>query len=105
MVPDEATLAALKRLSDALAPLIPGDQMMQNRCPVLYAAAVRGDRRSKMRGAKGTRTPGLLDANHIFCVFLRRLTSPDEASTCGDRRRASVGVARSRTPLALCLAL
>ena len=58
-----------------------------------------------MRGAKGTRTPGLLDANHIFCVFLRRLASPDEALTCGDRRRVSVGIARSRTPLALCLAL
>jgi hypothetical protein len=43
-------------------------------------------------GAKGTRTPGLLDANHIFCVFLRRPVSPDEASTWGDRRRVSVGV-------------
>jgi hypothetical protein len=58
-----------------------------------------------MCGAKGTRNPGLLDANQIFCVFLCRLTSPDEAFTCGDRRRVSVGVARSRTPLALCLAL
>jgi hypothetical protein len=56
-------------------------------------------------GAKGTRTPGLLDANQIFGVFLRRLASPDKASTCSDRRRVSVHVARSRTPLALCLAL
>jgi hypothetical protein len=31
--------------------------------------------------------------------------SPDEPSTCGDYRRPSVDVARSRTPLALCLAL
>ena len=56
-------------------------------------------------GAKGTRTPGLLDANHIFCVFLRRPVSPDEPFTCGDCRRPSAGVAWSRTPLALCLAL
>jgi hypothetical protein len=69
--------------------------------PLLYI----GDRCSKMRGAKGTRTPGLLDANQIFGVFLRRLASPDEAPTCADRRRVSAHVARSRTPLALCLAL
>src|SRR5580704_17080565 len=56
-------------------------------------------------GAKGTRTPGLLDANHIFCVFLRRPVSPDEPFTCGDCRKPSVGVARSLAPLALCLAL
>ena len=63
------------------------------------------EQNSDLGGAKGTRTPGLLDANHIFCVFLRRSTSPDDPSTCGDCRRLSVGVARSRTPLALCLAL
>ena len=61
--------------------------------------------RFDLGGAKGTRTPGLLDANRIFCVFLRRLMSPDEPPTCGDCRRPSVDVARSRTPLALCLAL
>jgi hypothetical protein len=54
------------------------------------------EQNSGLGGAKGTRIPGLLDANHIFCVFLRRLTSPDEASTCGDRRRVSVGVAGCR---------
>src|SRR2546429_7750918 len=43
-------------------------------------------------GAKGTRTPGLLDANQIFGVFLRRLASPDEAPTCADRRRVSAHV-------------
>jgi len=58
-----------------------------------------------MRGAKGTRTPGLLDANQIFCVSLRGWKSPDGQFTCGDRRRLSVGVARSLAPLALCLAL
>ncbi len=58
-----------------------------------------------MRGAKGTRTPGLLDANHIFCVSLRRSVSPDDPPTCGDCLWLSVDVARSRTPLALCLAL
>jgi len=43
--------------------------------------------------------------NQIFCVFLRRLVSPDEASTCGYCRWPSAVVARSLTPLALCLAL
>ena len=56
-------------------------------------------------GAKGTRTPGLLDANQIFWVFLRRWTWPDGPFTCGDCRRLSVGVAPSLAPLALCLAL
>jgi len=56
-------------------------------------------------GAKGTRTPGLLDANHIFRVFLRRWTCPDGPSSCGDCRQLSVDVAWSLAPLALCLAL
>jgi hypothetical protein len=56
-------------------------------------------------GAKGARTPDLLVANHISCVFLRRLASADELSTCGDCCRLSVGVAWTLAPLALCLAL
>jgi hypothetical protein len=35
-------------------------------------------------GAKGARTPDLLVANHIFCVFLRRPMSPSEASNWED---------------------
>jgi len=35
----------------------------------------------------------------------RSRTGPDEPFTCGDCRRPSAGVAWSRTPLALCLAL
>jgi hypothetical protein len=85
--------------------LTPCSQMMWSSQTLLYAAAVYGGQVFEKCGAKGTRTPGLLDANQIFGVFLRRLASPDEASTCADRRRVSAHVARSRTPLALCLAL
>jgi hypothetical protein len=71
--------------------------------PALALLRGPGDRKWPLTcGAKGTRTPGLLGANHIF---LRISTSPGEPSTCGDCRRLSVGVARSLAPLALCLAL
>jgi hypothetical protein len=57
-------------------------------------------------GAKGTRTPGLLlDANHIFFVFLRRWTCQGGPFTCRDCRRLSAGIGLSRAPLARCLAL
>ena len=42
MVPDKATLAALKRLSDALSSPTPRCQMMPTSHPLLYYAAVRG---------------------------------------------------------------
>jgi hypothetical protein len=43
-------------------------------------------------GAKGTRTPGLLDANHILCVSLRRRKWPEKLFTCRYSWRLAVSI-------------
>ena len=49
------------------APLMQRCQMMASSYPSLYGAALHGGQAFEgMRGAKGTRTPGLLDANQTL---------------------------------------
>jgi hypothetical protein len=78
MVPDKATLAALKRLRDALSSPTPCRQMKPSNHTVLYGAALHGGQVfDKFSGAKGTRTPGLLDANQtLFQLSYSPVLSP-----------------------------
>ena len=90
-VSDKQTLAALKRLSDALdSPdaTLPDDAELTTCCctPLRMGTGVR-----KIREAKVTRTPGLLDANHLGKLLHGTGQQGREVAAHGHVERLRVG--------------